>query len=933
MKISRKYLVTLCLLATVQLFSAQNMKKAAFSNRFFTLKYENYGISLLQNTVDVYPTNYINNNGILGNIYIRYVYDKKPDFIDALHSGETEFILEGKILEKREVTTEQSKPLKLSQSFELRNDELVWFIHLKNTGKTSLRIEDLAIPVDYNLPYGENPSDIFENSVIKHSFISGNNSYLFFERPTGLAPYLVMLPLKGTAAEYWEVGPLGDSKKRTYNIYLHSSFTGNEELRGTWRQNHTSRLLEPNQEISYGFKFRWAGSYDGIRQILVDEDMINVEVMPGMTVPTDLDVRLALQTHQIIKNIQPEFGGTMTKIDTLERRNDGTTVYNIRFSRTGENKLTVNYGDEYKTYLEFFVTEPLETLYKKRADFIVNSQQHKDTTKWYDGLFGVYDMKNAILRGPDNADYFDTSRLSYVLTCDDPGLCKAPFLASKNVVFPVAEEINAIEYYIENFVWGGLQRTDKELPYPYGVYGTPDWNYNRNKTEVREANTKDPNRFKMHVWRSYDYPHIFMLYYHMYQIASFYPELTHYLDADGYLIRAKETAKAYFTYPYEILPWYETYKWGCYNELLIPELIDVLTAKGFKDDATFLRNEWEKKVKYFIYDDPYPFRSEYAVDATAFESSYALAKYGVLNQMDPDTYLWYDKNLKKWYSHPTVSRKDANDFMLRQLNANIAQRGNLEPAYYFLGSDYRGRSDKYTLSYMAQMGGWAILDYALNFAPSDDAALRLGYQSYLSSFALMNTGTPESNYGFWYPGKENDGASGWAFEPQNYANTWIRKPQGRGPWYYDGEIDLGYCGALRTAATIVKRDSVFGIVSYGGNLQENDTCYAVIPSDGLRRKFFCRLENINFDIIFSRDGLSPDSPVKINKDGSLIALVIENRTNDDHNSKVKINGLKGLYKVISSSDFNGETDFNLNSDLLIPLQSDTTVVKLIRIKE
>ena len=27
----------------------------------------------------------------------------------------------------------------------------------------------------------------------------------------------------------------------------------------------------------------------------------------------------------------------------------------------------------------------------------------------------------------------------------------------------------------------------------------------------------------------------------------------------------------------------------------------------------------------------------------------------------------------------------------------------------------------------------------------------------------MNSGTPESNYGFWFPGKENDGAAGWQF--------------------------------------------------------------------------------------------------------------------------------------------------------------------------
>ncbi|MGY3146193.1 hypothetical protein ACVWYQ_003192 [Bradyrhizobium sp. USDA 3397] len=34
----------------------------------------------------------------------------------------------------------------------------------------------------------------------------------------------------------------------------------------------------------------------------------------------------------------------------------------------------------------------------------------------------------------------------------------------------------------------------------------------------------------------------------------------------------------------------------------------------------------------------------------------------------------------------------------------------LQPAYYYLGSDHRGAAgDAYTLTYMAQMGGWALL--------------------------------------------------------------------------------------------------------------------------------------------------------------------------------------------------------------------------------
>jgi hypothetical protein len=209
-------------------------------------------------------------------------------------------------------------------------------------------------------------------------------------------------------------------------------------------------------------------------------------------------------------------------------------------------------------------------------------------------------------------------------------------------------------------------------------------------------------------------------------------------NAAGYLERAWGTAHAFFTYPYGDLSrdYYETYKWGLYNELVILKLADALDREGFPDRAAWLRAEWEKKVKYFVYDDKYPFRSEYAFDRTAFESTYAFAKYGATHDMLPDTNLWLDSketNYQKWYSHPSVNKADSRAFMDRQLAAGLCVRGWLEASYYQLGADGG-------VSYMAAMGGWGILDYALDFAKSPSDWLQLGYASYLSSWCLLNTG-------------------------------------------------------------------------------------------------------------------------------------------------------------------------------------------------
>ena len=323
-------------------------------------------------------------------------------------------------------------------------------------------------------------------------------------------------------------------------MFVHSAKSGGDETRGTWRQAHTALDLKPGGKASYGFRMQWASSYDDLRNILYENGLFDVRVVPGMTVPSDLSAKFSLRTKARIESVTAEFPAD-TALAPATSSAGSAHVYDVTFRRLGENMLTITHDGGRKTYLEFFVTEPMETLIKKRAAFLVNRQQIRDPTKWWNGVYAIYDQKAKKIRTIDDPDIF-LDRMVYALTCDDPGLAKAPFLASKNVTFPDKKEIESLEYYIKNFVWGGLQRKDDERPYPYGVYGTPNWYVNRDpKRREAYANaiangaTAKADLNKEHVWRSYDYPHVIMLYFHMYQIAKQYPELSTYLDAAGYL--------------------------------------------------------------------------------------------------------------------------------------------------------------------------------------------------------------------------------------------------------------------------------------------------------------------------------------------------------------------------------------------------------------
>lgn len=900
MKKIKAFLTIILLLLAADLQAQQQI-----ANRYWQVGYDDEGIEQLSNARDVSGANILS-----GSLDAEVRFQMNGGEWQSVFGYARQHDARGNGVSYTDY--QPGMPFALEQKFSLNGEVLEWDIILENRMNYEVKIGDVAIDIPWNSPSGSTKKEIFEQSFSKHHFISGDGSFLVFTKPSGKPPFMLMTVKPGTKLEYYTSG------ESSYKAYIHSGYSGNAETGGSWRQPHTYSRLQPEDEegdrLSYGFRLQWAESYDELRRLLVENNLIDIRVIPGMTLPEDLEARFSLHTQVPIDSVVAEFPH-QTELEYLGEKKPEHHLYRVKFDRLGENKLTVYFGEGRKTYLEFFSTEPVKTLLEKRSSFIVNKQQHRKPDKWYDGLFSIYDMKNSVLRSPDNTDGYE-GWWGYVLASDDPALGHAPYLASVNSIFPKKKQIEAIEYYLENFVWGGLQRTDRESPYPYGIHGVPNWKVARDT--MKRAKIENRRLDRMKIWRTYDYPHIFMLYYHMYQIADRYPEMVNYLDADGYLERMLQTVRAFFEYPYEIYPWYEIYKWGNYNEMLIPEIISLLEEKGRQEDADWLRGEWEKKVKFYIYDEEYPYRSEYPYDRTAFESSYALAKYGATTDMKADTNLWYDKNEEKWYSHPVVKKSDARDFMKDQLAANLSARGWLETKYFLLGSDFTGDSDNGTLSYMARMGGWAILDYGLQFAEEPSDWLQLGYASYLSSFSLMNTGTRESNYGYWYPGKENDGALGWAFMPAKEGRAWIQKMESRGPWRYDGEANLGMGAVVRTSATILTNDPLFGWFAYGGQLSKNRGNFKVWPRDGVRIRFWFIDDSHRLGVEVDRDGWSATEPIVVDRKEHKVQLVLENRTDDSHATKLTLHSADSVGwsvsfdgKQVEGVDEGGKRVFNL----------------------
>jgi hypothetical protein len=737
---------------------------------------------------------------------------------------------------------------------------LLWGIGIRNPTDQPIEIGDLAIPLPINRNRRRGEEENPSPPVLKHSFISGDGSHLLWNRGNSVGPYLMLTPDKGTRLEYWE-------SQGGYRVFIHSAVAGAVAAdRGCqWRQPNTRLVVPPGEERSYAFTMRWADDYDHAREILVEQDLVDVHVVPGMTVPADLAARFSLRSNEPIREIEAEHSGA-TSLRHLGRSGDAE-IYEVRFSRLGENRLTVRFGDNRHMHLEFFSTEPLETLIEKRAAFIA-AHQHRDPGLWYDGLLAEWAMDTRVMLGPDNYDRIKGWRI-YEVTCDDPGLSKPAFLASKNAEHPVQEEVDALDYYIENFVWGGLQRTTDET-FSYGIYGIPDWKTNRESDDAGR-------RGRQHLWRIYDYPHITLMYLSLYRVAKHHTHVRTAMGAIDYLRRAYGTALAMFTIPWEIEGW-SAYETGLMNELVTLDVIDALAAEGMREEMDRLRPHWDRKVRTFVNDRPDLFRSEYAFDTTGFEATHAFAKYA-LEVADPGGTDEEREVRVGWVDYGPTTRiplENAKDFMEAQMSANVFCRGWLENAYYLLGSDIRGSGgNAYTLTYMSQMGGWSVLDYALHHADDSAPYLRLGYASFLSAWALMNTGTLDSDYGFWYPGEQNDGGAGGGFEPAPYGQTWLEQPHSRGSWYYSCEIDLG-----------------------GGELREADGLLAVTPRDGVRRRFHAILPGGRLHMESAVDRFAAAESIFVREDITEVRFQLESQNPSRHSNPVRLAGLpEGTYEV------------------------------------
>ncbi len=845
---------------------------AASSENYMSLWGAADGLVRLEVTIDGEARNMIDNGQRLGHIIVKgtagggagFTLDTRGDHGNTVGAAPWHRVRQWR----------NEAGLDMRETFTIDNGEAVWTVSLGNLSSVPIVVTDLGLRIPlggmvYSMPGRKN--------LNRHVSICSYGSWIYWVRYDGIGECVVMMPDERTPLEYYTE----DSW-----FYIHSSSIRDKDC--PWRIPATKLELAPGEAKSYSIRFFTAKSHDDVPDAIYAHGGVNVRVAPSMTIPRGETARIAMRSKRPLGAVAAQFP-SKTVVGAWRQASEGFAVAEAKFSRLGENRLGVAIGEGRSMYLDFFVTEDVETVVKKRAAFITKRQQHRNPEKWYNGLYSIFDVGLRRLLSPDD---LGRVRVPYMVGgSDDPSNCKPLYISEKNVAYPDADEIAALEYYEKNFVWGKLQRTDKEYPYPCGIYGCDNWHKNRSG----ECGGFGSEGFgKERLWRTYDYPTHMATYFNLYRIASENPSMTHYLDADGYLNRSYLTAMAFFEVPYSIwtgrrwlsTPWLDwAYKLHHFHERYMLDLLDALERRGWQEKADRLRREWEKKVTYLIYEHPWPYGSELFVDRTAFETSFYLTEYALTRKMVPQEMFWYDKNKNRWYSYTSYPEERKRTVMHDQLIANLALRGLNGTTYENCGTAWTG-CDCDLLDYMTQMGGVALLDYAVRFAPPERQCelVRHGYNALIASWALVNCGDAASGYGYWHKGAELDGAAGWCLQSYPKACPYKRFPGGvrdvmyvRGPWDIDGEIDHGFTGGVHGSGCYVVNDPVFGEIAYGARMEGDAAKWRVTPWDGVRR-YLSFPQRGRFEMRLVNNGIAKGGAVEVLKDFSKISIPLERRS-------------------------------------------------------
>jgi hypothetical protein len=695
-------------------------------------------------------------------------------------------------------------PLEILRTWAVQDGKLVLRFSLKNRSSEPVEIGALGFPMIFNnVLNGRSLEEAHAKCSFYDPYVGERAGYLQVTRLSGHGPALVVVPDGDTRFEaynpildkpnhfgappvFTDPTPRGITFEGFYEWLAHSEAYAEKEWKGVPQWNPpTSLTLAPGQAETYGVKFLLSSSIRHIEQTLAENERPVAVGIPGYILPSDIDARLFLKYPKGVQSISVEPRSALSLNKLPPPPNTTWASYSVQGKQWGRARVTITYKDGLVQTVHYFVTKP-------ERDAVTDMGRFLTSTDW----FGV--ANDPFHRSPSPMTYdreqnkivLEDSR-AWIAGLGDEGGGGAWIAAiMKQLVRPDKEEIDKLQQFIDDVVWGRLQYKDGE--HKFGVrkslfYYQPDQlpaDYYRSDfdwTTWTSWNKEHAER----VDRSYDYPHVAALYWVMYRLARNSHGLVTNHPWDWYLNQSYETSVAMTKFA----PEYAVF--GQMEGTVFLQILTDLKREGLNDKARDLEARMRSRADRWKA-EAYTFGSEMPWDSTGQEEVYDWTKYfGYRDKAEVtlNAILGYDPAIPHWGYNGSARRYW--DFIFagkdRRLERQLHHYGSSLNAIPLL-AEYRDH-------------------------PDDTYLLRVGYAGTMGALTdIDQEGFPAAAFHSFPDMLKPDPITG-DYGPNFFGHAW-------------------------NTATYLVNDPELGWQAFGGNLTKNGNLVEVTPLDSARTRVY-----------------------------------------------------------------------------------------------
>jgi len=587
--------------------------------------------------------------------------------------------------------------------------QIVWELELRNTGRATWEIGELGFPMAFNTfldGFGwddEQLEKLWNSRFHVHKFIGGAASWMHVQRMNGEAPGLLIFPGKDSAWELCHMVPSSMNTQYQWEgipvLYAHSAALTERE---GWQRIYgesTSLILEPGDSRKYEMRFAVIDSdrHDGVGMALAQCGRPSVRLLPSAVVPVGVGAGVEVQGQPMISanlvTMGPD-GKAQTAVAELDKDEQGGFVY-LRPEKPGPMTLQVETADSLAN-VHLMAIEPIETLIKKRAQFIAERQVVRDERSPLNYAIVMFDRREGAQVLLPN-QYMEPSGI-------ESSVADALFLAEKNTLYPDRGQIQVLDEYCDRFLLARVQNPATAAVASYlGEFSAVGEGFGR----------------------PMGYPLVASLHHAMSRVARTFGETRH--DRMTYLVRAWRTAMAMFQYGWR----HYVRTVGVLGFSQFYGLVEDLRAHDMADEADRLLEQMEAKAEELTAMRS-PYAGETAIDTSGLEEVFAAAKHlnddahlertvraaFAARSLSP-TWWWYgsDKRYEGTESTPLEAYLDKGEACLAHTTIP-----NSLIFFSLLDRDYLGLPDAYMrMAFAGMLGPWALVgpegEAAMSFCP------------------------------------------------------------------------------------------------------------------------------------------------------------------------------------------------------------------------